>query len=145
MAIFTYPCGRVVVNIRNIETPPRRLIVIFIEGHTIIFPCLCVWVINCCTRGCVLVRMCPSQAVDGYSNPVQARISLMHSATFFSNKQLFINTTKESLFCDELLQYQKKGNIRNSTAMKHSPGICYFLQSFFFSWHFILINFFSTK
>ena len=38
MVVFTEPCGRVVVNIRNIKTLPRCPRLIFIEGHIIMFP-----------------------------------------------------------------------------------------------------------
>ena len=38
MVVFTEPCGRVVVNIRNIEAPPRCPRLIFIEGHIVMFP-----------------------------------------------------------------------------------------------------------
>ena len=38
MILFTLPCGRVVVNIRNRETPPKNQKLIFMAGHIIIFP-----------------------------------------------------------------------------------------------------------
>ena len=38
MVVFTEPCGRVVVNIRNIEAPPRCPRLIFIEVDIIMFP-----------------------------------------------------------------------------------------------------------
>ena len=38
MILFTLPCGRVVVNIRNRETPPKNQKLIFMAGHIVMFP-----------------------------------------------------------------------------------------------------------
>ena len=38
MILFTLPCGRVVVNIRNRETPPKNQKLIFMKGHIVMFP-----------------------------------------------------------------------------------------------------------
>ena len=39
VVVFTDPCGRVVVNIRNIEAPPRCPRLIFIKSDIVMFPC----------------------------------------------------------------------------------------------------------
>ena len=38
MILFTLPCGRVVVNIRNRETLPKNQKLIFMAGHIVMFP-----------------------------------------------------------------------------------------------------------
>ena len=38
MILFTLPCGRVVVNIRDRETPPKNQKLIFMAGHIVMFP-----------------------------------------------------------------------------------------------------------
>ena len=38
VVVFTEPCGRVVVNIRNIEAPPRCPRLIFIKSDIVMFP-----------------------------------------------------------------------------------------------------------
>ena len=38
VVVFTEPCGRVVVNIRNIEAPPRCARLIFIKSAIVIYP-----------------------------------------------------------------------------------------------------------